>query len=99
MTSPSSSGALEAVERVLNRGGEPDEVLLAIVAALHERFPYVAIRLVEGDHVAAGPPTDAVTEPVVFKGSRVAELALATEDEALVRRLATIISPYCGRAS
>jgi hypothetical protein len=97
MTSPSSSGALEAVERILNRGGESDEVLRAVVIALHERFPYVEISLVDGNRFAAGSPGDAVTEPVEFEGSRVAEFALATDDEALVRRVATIISPYCGR--
>jgi hypothetical protein len=33
-----SSGALEAVERVLNRGGEPDAVLAAVAAILRERL-------------------------------------------------------------
>ena len=31
------SGALEAVERVLNRGGEPDEVVAQVAAILRER--------------------------------------------------------------
>ena len=33
-----SSGALEAVERVLNRGGEPAAVLAAVAAILGERL-------------------------------------------------------------
>ena len=37
MTSRSSSGALEAVERILNRGGDADAVLLQVVEALHQR--------------------------------------------------------------
>jgi hypothetical protein len=31
------AGALEAVERIVNRGGEPSEVVAAVVAALRER--------------------------------------------------------------
>ena len=31
------AGALEAVERIVNRGGEPHEVVDAVVAALRER--------------------------------------------------------------
>jgi hypothetical protein len=99
MTSSSSSGSIEAVERIINRGGDADEVVRAVVGALHKRFAYVAIRFVDGDDIAAGDRTEALTAPVEFQGSRVAELALATDDEALVRRLATIISPYCRFAS
>ena len=41
-------GALEAVERVLNRGGEADDVLRQVVAILHERLGgFVRISFVE----------------------------------------------------
>lgn len=52
------SGALEAVERVLDRGGEADDVLRAVVDALHDRFDrfsWVGIYLVEGDELVLGP--------------------------------------------
>jgi GAF domain-containing protein len=50
-------GALEAVERIVNRG-EADEVLRAVVDVLHDRFAHyswVGIYLVEGGELALGP--------------------------------------------
>ena len=50
----SHSGALEAIDRIVNRGGEADEVLRAVVDVLHDRFDdysWVGIYLVEGDLV------------------------------------------------
>ena len=42
------TGALEAVDRLVNRGGEADEVLRGVVQALHQRVGYrfVAIAFV-----------------------------------------------------
>jgi L-methionine (R)-S-oxide reductase len=51
-------GALEAVERILNRGGDADDVLRAITELLHDRFDHyswVGIYLVEGDELVLGP--------------------------------------------
>jgi hypothetical protein len=95
MTSPSSSGALEAVERILNRGGEPDEVLRQVVSALQQRTgARVGIAL-----VADGtPPRDTQTHDIVFEGRRVATLwASRIADDALLARVAVIVSPYCRR--
>jgi L-methionine (R)-S-oxide reductase len=50
-------GALEAVDRIVNRG-EPDEVLRAAVDVLHDRFEHyswVGIYLVEGRELVLGP--------------------------------------------
>jgi len=52
------AGALEAVDRILNRGGDADEVLRQVVAVLHDRFDHyswVGIYLVEGDDLVLGP--------------------------------------------
>ena len=50
------SGALEAIERVLNRGGEADDILRQVVAILHERLGrYTRINFVEADGRAPGP--------------------------------------------
>jgi hypothetical protein len=98
------TGALEAIDRVLNRGGEADDVLRQVVAILHERggCTYAAIAFVEDDaHVAgpeAGERTDETTgAPVVFEGRRVAELVVAPDDvdRAFLERVATIISAHC----
>jgi putative methionine-R-sulfoxide reductase with GAF domain len=51
-------GALEAIERVLNRGGDADDVLREVVRILHDRvehYSWVGIYLVEGDELVLGP--------------------------------------------
>ncbi len=97
------SGALEAVERILNRGGDADDVLRAVVAVLHERLRrFVRIGFVEGDELVPGPAAgeEAATTsfPIAWQGRRVAELeasgALDEQDRALLERVATIVSPY-----
>jgi L-methionine (R)-S-oxide reductase len=50
--------ALEALDRILERGGDPDDVLREVVALLEERFEHYAwigIYLVEGDDLVLGP--------------------------------------------
>jgi hypothetical protein len=97
------AGALEAVERVLNRGGEADDVLRQVVAILHERLGrFVRISFVEGDSLVPGPAAgeEAATTafPIAFQGTRVADLeasgTLLPEDEALLARIATLVSAY-----
>jgi len=54
----SYSGALESIDRILNRGGDADEVLRQVVAVLQDRFDHfswVGIYLVEGDDLVLGP--------------------------------------------
>jgi hypothetical protein len=91
MTSPSSSGALEAVERILNRGGDPKEVLRQVVETLQKRT---------GARVGItrdGAPEDAQTHEIVRDGRPVATLWTGKDaDEALFARVAVLISPYCG---
>jgi L-methionine (R)-S-oxide reductase len=51
-------GALEAVDRIVNRETEADEVLRKTVEVLHDRFDHyswVGIYLVEGDDLVLGP--------------------------------------------
>jgi hypothetical protein len=93
------AGALEAIDRILNRGGEADDVLRAVLAALRDRgIPYAAIRFVEEGKLVDGPSfgerTAATTTPVVYRGDRVGELELADDDVAFAERVATLISAY-----
>jgi len=93
------AGALDAVDRILNRGGDADEVLRAVVDALHTRgIAYVALRFVEGDRLVEGPsagePAPALSVPIVYKGDRVGELEVATDDEEFAKRVATLISAH-----
>ena len=52
------TGALEAIDRILNRGGDADDVLRAVVSVLHDRFDdysWTGIYLVEEDELVLGP--------------------------------------------
>jgi len=90
MTSPSDSGALEAVERILNRGGEPHDVVRAVVETLRRRTN-ANVGVTRGT-----PPKVAQAHDIVWQGTRVATLWADTHaDEALFARVAVIVSPYC----
>jgi hypothetical protein len=98
------SGALEAIERVLNRGGDAADVLRQVVQILHERlYPYVAVRFVEGHTTQLGPAAgvrdaDVSRFPIVFQGDHAADLEVQGElgdrDRTLLDRVATLVSPY-----
>jgi L-methionine (R)-S-oxide reductase len=68
----SHSGALKAIDRILDRGGDPDDILRQVVSVLHDRFDHyswVGIYFVEGDDLVLGPwqgpqPTEHVRIPV-----------------------------------
>jgi GAF domain-containing protein len=54
----SRGGALEAVERIVNRGGGDEAVLQAVVDALQqhvEHYSWIGIYLVQGDDLVLGP--------------------------------------------
>ena len=57
-TADTYRGALEAVDRIVNRELDPGDVLRRTVEVLHDRFDHyswVGIYLVEGDHLVLGP--------------------------------------------
>jgi hypothetical protein len=94
---------VEAVEQVLTRGDDADDVLRAVVAVLHERLGrFVRISFVEPDRLAPGPaagePTETTSFPIEFERRRVAELEVGGEpdgaDRALLERVAALLSPY-----
>jgi putative methionine-R-sulfoxide reductase with GAF domain len=102
------SGALEAVDRILNRGGDADEVLRQVVSVLYERLDgcsWVGISFVEGDELALGPERgtragEETSVPVSYEGRVVAELGVIAEnlgdaERAFLERVALLISPYC----
>jgi putative methionine-R-sulfoxide reductase with GAF domain len=106
MSSGRTSGALEAIDRILNRGGDADDVLREVVATLAGRagYSWAGISFVEGDRLTLGPqaggpaPDTRTTWPVAYRGERVAELAVdgaGDEDRAFLERVATLISAHC----
>jgi hypothetical protein len=100
MTSqPDAAQTISAVEAIVNRGGDADEVLRAVLEALRERgVAYAAVRFVESGVLVDGPsvgaPTDAMTIPVVYDGNRIGELTVAVADATFAERLATLVAPY-----
>jgi hypothetical protein len=107
MSADAYRGALEAVERILNRGGDADDVLRGVVAAVQERVPHftrVGIAFMEDGRLELGPVAGAgnggeIRALVTFDGAPVAELiahrAEAADDQPFLDRVATLISPYC----
>ena len=102
------AGALEAVDRILNRGGDADDVLRQVVLALHERvdtYSWVGIAFVEDERLVLGPSSgepaaDTSGVPISYDGRQVAELQVAgsertAEDRDFLERVALLISPYC----
>ena len=99
-----TADALAEVERVLERGGEADEVLREVVSVLHDRLGrYVRISFVEGDGLAPGPAAgeEASTTtafPISFQGRHVADLEAGGEpapaDRAVLEHVADLLSPY-----
>jgi hypothetical protein len=96
------SGIIEAVDRIVNRGGDADDVLRQVIAVLHGLYPYVAIAFVEPGNLVVGPEAGAATAqrdtfPISFQGAQVAELRVggAHADPAVLERVALLVSPYC----
>jgi hypothetical protein len=92
-------GALEAVERILNRGGNAEEVLRAVLEVLRSRgISFARVRLAGsgglGDPLAVGEQSERLVAPVVYEGSEIGSLELAAGDRAFAERVATLISPY-----
>ena len=98
--------ALEAIERILDTGGDADDVLRLVVAALpeHAGYAWAGIFFVEEGELALGPEAGRPDEsartqvPVVWQGVRVAELAAdgaPAEDAAFLERVAGLASGHC----
>ena len=92
-------GALERIDRILNRGGDSESVRAAVVEVLARLFPYAAVELAGGRTTAnAAAPTGAKRWPVRHEGVTVAELVVVADDRddlELLERVALLVSPYC----
>jgi hypothetical protein len=103
----SADATLGAIERILSRGGEADDVLREVVAALHDHIPssWVAISFVEQDNLVLGPTagqqaTDSANFRIDYQDRPVAELAVGADaltdaDRAVLERVASLLGPYC----
>jgi hypothetical protein len=99
------SDALAAVEAIVEQGGDADDVLRQVVAALHEHggCSWAGLFFVEEGALALGPEagtpdeTDRVRVPVLWQGVEVAELAVdgAPADIESLERVALLVSGHC----
>jgi hypothetical protein len=95
-------GALEALDRILDRGGDADDVLRETVAVLGRIYSYAAISFVEEGGLIPGPSegeprAEVRTRPIAYQGRKVAELAAAAEadDDPFLDQVATLVSAHC----
>lgn len=102
----STSDALEAVEEILDQGGDADEVLRQVVATLRERagYAWAGLFFVEDGALTLGPQagdpdgTRRTQVPVLWQGDRIGELAVdgaAPADRPFLERVAMLVSGHC----
>ena len=80
----SGTAAIEEVDRIVETGGDADDILRDVVGALVDPggCSWAGILFVESGELVLGPQAgvaragDRIQVPVVFEGSRVAELAV-----------------------
>jgi hypothetical protein len=95
---------VERIEAILARGGDADDALREVVAALAERYRWAGILFVEAGDLVLGPQAGTPDErarsqvPVAFNGTRIAELAVdgaPEEDRSSLERVAELVAPSC----
>jgi hypothetical protein len=98
------AAALTDVQAIVDRGGDADDVLRAVVAALVGTggCAWAGILFREEGELLLGPqagtpaPGDRVQVPVVFDGNTVAQLVVdGCSDRAAAERVAGLIAAHC----
>jgi hypothetical protein len=101
-----TSEALEAIDLILDRGGDADDILRQVVALLHAQagYAWAGIFFLEDGQLALGPQAGTPDEsrrtsvPVTWQGTPVAELAIddaPEEDRMFLERVAVLVSGHC----
>jgi putative methionine-R-sulfoxide reductase with GAF domain len=100
-----AGGALEAIDRIVDRSGDADDVLRDVVAVLHGNYSWVGISFVEEGELVLGPAQGEQTAeptriPISYENNVVAELSVVSgeldpEERAFLERVALLIAPYC----
>jgi hypothetical protein len=97
------SSTVETVERALAAGGEADDVLRAVVAALADEptIDWAAIAFLEEGSLVVGPQAGEADEarrtrvPVLYEGSEVGELWVdGTAARGELERVAELLADY-----
>jgi len=96
--------ALEAIERIVDHGGDVDDVLRRVVAVLVEDggCAWAGILFAEDGELVLGPQTGQpdpglrLQVPIVYEAARVAELVVdGCDDTAFLERVAELIATHC----
>ena len=92
------------IEAIVDRGGDADDVLRAVVEALAARYGWAGIFFVEEQALVLGPEAGTPNEPartnvpVRFNGDRIAELGVDNapgEDRSSLERVAELVAGHC----
>ena len=103
MSADTRRGVVDAVDRILNRGGDADDVLRAVVAALVERGAarWAGILFAEGEDFVLGPQAGEPDEsrrlyvPIIYRGEQVGVLTTdGARDIELLERVAVLVSAH-----
>ena len=98
---------LGAIEHIIGRGGDADDVLREVVDVLRAEggFHWAGISFFEKGAFVLGPSSGEsagkpARVPISYDGNVVAELGVAApdlsaEDRALLERVAELLAPYC----
>ena len=95
--------ALGAIDRILDRGGDADDVLRAVVAELAREpgLEWAGIFFLENGELTLGPETGTANGarrlrvPVLYQGAQVGELAVDGDaGTALLERIALLVSAH-----
>jgi hypothetical protein len=95
---------LAAVEQIVDRGGDSEDVLHATVTAIVDRSgaKWAAVlfndegELIVGPHTGVAEPGERRSAPIVFEGAHLGELEVdGLDDQPLIERVASLIGPYC----
>jgi hypothetical protein len=97
-----SEQTLAEIERIVTEGGDADDLLREVVAALvaDPAIEWAGIGFLEGSDLTLGPSAGAPNDerrtrvPVVFEGAPVGELWVDGDpDPALLDRVTTLVAP------
>jgi acyl-CoA thioester hydrolase len=99
------TGAVDAIERIIDRESEADEILRQAVATIAKRYEtFCGIRFVEDGGMIDGPSAGDYAEPqsvvpITYDDSSIAEIALGAplhdDDRDAFDRIAKLLSPFC----
>jgi hypothetical protein len=102
---PSADARLDAIEQIVQAGGDADEILRDVVSALHvdAGYPWAGIYFVENNALALGPSAgtpggERTAVPVTWQSERIAELAIddaPEEDRKFLERVAVLVADHC----